>query len=479
MGAASTYARHDAVAHGWIGMALAMLALALGCGYALALGEMAGLYVGLSLVFAVAVLFDFRVGAVLLVLMLPVSASALFPHGLLRINGLNPLNMMMLATLASYVIHGRVRHAAGALLPMQVALLYIAPIVVAGMVGVHNMQAMPSFLHEIETISFGTQAEYVIIAMVKPFVIVVASLLIGAAAARSRRPELFIVPLALSALLIGLIQIGFVVAQGVPLATMASPGARSFYEPLGLHANSLGRMHMYAFALLLFIWVEARQPRLKLLLLCALTVVTAALLLTFSRAAIGGAGIIGALFLLWKFNARTLAMSLAGFLVVALLAGDVLYSRMTLGLGEGANTVSAGRIEGLWLPLLPDLLRTPPWGNGLHSIVWSDAMVAGFISPVMHPHNAFIEALLDMGIAGAALLVAFYVKAWKGFRKLSRSDRLTPEMRGLFLGASAAVLAFFVTGLVGSTLRVDSDSAFLWIALGLMYGLRGRTAAAA
>jgi hypothetical protein len=30
------------------------------------------------------------------------------------------------------------------------------------------------------------------------------------------------------------------------------------------------------------------------------------------------------------------------------------------------------------------------------------------------------------------------------------------------------------TGLVGSSLRPESESAYLWIAIGLMYGLRGR-----
>ncbi|MDQ5848090.1 MAG: hypothetical protein M3544_03885, partial [Pseudomonadota bacterium] len=97
---AATSLRYEGVGnHSWVAVAGGMLALALGSGYALALHEMAGLYVALSLICGVAVLLDFRVGAVLLLLMLPTAASSLFPHSLMQITGLNPLNLLLLATL--------------------------------------------------------------------------------------------------------------------------------------------------------------------------------------------------------------------------------------------------------------------------------------------------------------------------------------------------------------------------------------------
>jgi hypothetical protein len=63
---------------------------------------------------------------------------------------------------------------------------------------------------------------------------------------------------------------------------------------------------------------------------------------------------------------------------------------------------------------------------------------------------------------------------WKGFRALGSNAWLTPELRSLFQGATAALAVFLVTGLTGSSLRPEPESAFLWIAIGLMYGLRGR-----
>jgi O-antigen ligase len=110
----------------------------------------------------------------------------------------------------------------------------------------------------------------------------------------------------------------------------------------------------------------------------------------------------------------------------------------------------------------------------LRSILWSFPMVNDAMTRTGHPHNAYLEALLDMGIVGLALLMAYYVHVWKGFRTLGSSTSLNGELRGLFQGATAGLVAFFVTCLVGSSLRPESESAYLWIAIGLMYGVLGR-----
>ncbi len=474
MTASSVQLRYDgAGSHAWIGVGMAMFALALGCGYTLAMGEMVGLYVAMSLIGAVAVLFDFRGGAVLMLVMLPVSASALFPHGMFGITGLNPLNLVLLATLCAFAIHGGLQHVR-MLLPKPLIWLLIAPMVAAGLIGMDNVRLIPSIIYELDAVTYYTGLQYLLVTVVKPMVMVVVALMIGAAAARSEKPQRFIIAIALAAWIIALVQLVFVISQGVPIAEMATPGARSFYEPIGIHANSLGRVHMYALALLLFAWAETRRPGMRLFLVLTLGVVSLALVLTFSRAAIGGAGFVAALFLLWKFNARSAALALIGLMLTAILAGDVLYARITLGMGESADAVTAGRIEGIWLPLLPEIAKSPLWGNGMSSVLWSFPMQMGIMTPVGHAHNAFLETLLDMGIIGLALVLAYYVHVWRGFKALGRNDRLSPELRGFFQGATAALAAFFFTGLVGSALTPHPDSAYLWIAIGLMYGVLAR-----
>jgi len=403
------------------------------------------------------------------------SPSELFPRTLMQVPGLNPLNLLVVATVGSYVISGRARQA-GPTLRQPVLWLYVLPICIAAFIGMPHVQEIPALVTPggSTIMQFANERQYVIVTLVKPIVIVAIALMIGAAAARSRKPEGFIVALAVSAWIIALIQLGFILLMGVPLADMATPDARNFYAPMGMHANTLGRMHLSVLALLLFVWADCRQPRMRLFLMLTIAVVAMALLLTFSRAAIGAAGLVGILFLVWKFNFRSASLALLGLAFIAVLAGAAVWTRVTVGFGEGANAVSAGRIEGIWLPLLPELWRSPLWGNGLNSVLWSFPMQTGSMLPVGHPHSAYLEALLDMGFLGAALLLAYFAHVWRGFRALGRDAALSPEMRAFFQGATACLCAFLFTCLVGGSFRPEPEAAYLWIAIGLMYGMLAR-----
>jgi O-antigen ligase len=138
------------------------------------------------------------------------------------------------------------------------------------------------------------------------------------------------------------------------------------------------------------------------------------------------------------------------------------------------DDVSAGRVEGLWTPLLPEIWKSPVWGNGIGSILWSQPMVTEVIDPALHPHNAYLEAILDLGFLGLAALMMFYWTVWKGFRNLGSHAFLSPELRGFFQGAAAGLLGFFLTGWAGSTLMPRYEWVFLWVAIGMMYGMLAR-----
>jgi len=47
-------------------------------------------------------------------------------------------------------------------------------------------------------------------------------------------------------------------------------------------------------------------------------------------------------------------------------------------------------------------------------------------------------------------------------------------MRGFYQGVVAGLLCFIVTGFAGSSLRPTPEFAFLWIAIGMMYGQLAR-----
>ncbi len=200
-------------------------------------------------------------------------------------------------------------------------------------------------------------------------------------------------------------------------------------------------------------------------------VVCIALLLTFSRAAIISLVIISAIYLLSRRNVKTFFTAALGIPAALFLMPGAIWYRLGMGVDEGAAGMSAGRVTDIWEPLLPQLIDKPFFGHGLQSVLWAPAMRMDEMFAVTHPHSAFLGALLDFGIIGALLLIAFWFTVWKGFRNLSKDQELTPHERGFFEGSAASLVAFVAAGFVGSSLTPVPEQAFLWLAVGMMFGV--------
>jgi len=458
------------------GLALGVVGLGLfgvACGLGLALGEIQALVAALTVLACFAVLADFRFGAVLILIMMPVEGSYLFPHSVFGVTGLNPLNLVLAATLASFIVRG---HGFRRFLPKQLGWLFIAPIIVAGLIGSRHADEVYPYFYEVEIIHFTDALGYLRDVMLKPLLMVLSALMIAQAVMRSKKTENFLVPFVIAVWLMSVMAIGFVVAEGVSLGSLALSSSRTFFSALGMHANDLGRLYAVAYALLLFTWGETKDVRLKTVLVVTMGVLTLALLLTFSRGAFVGWVMVNVLFLVWKFNARTLALAFLAIGIAALFMPGPVIGRMSMGLvgGGDVNEFSAGRVEEIWLPLLPELFKSPIWGNGLDATMWAKALWAEMMLPVTHPHNAYIQAILDMGLLGMGLLLAYYWHVYRMARDLGSNANLSPTMRGFYQGAVAGLLCFLITGFAGSSLRPTSEFAFLWIAIGMMYGEQGR-----
>ena len=441
-------------------------------GSAVAVAELNAVYLCVSLIGCVFILLDFRIGVVLLILLTPISRSVVFPHAMLGITGLNPANLLLLGTLGSCLLAGLSDGSIRRLMPRPLLWLYIVPILVASALGSSHVRDIAPAYYVYDPLLFDDAAGYIRDRVVKPLQLVVFALLVGAAVARSEKPEKFLVPTLISIWVTCPMFIGLVFLSGVGLDALAST-SRGVLTMLGQNPNELGPLYAFAYALLLFTWAESKEPGLRLVLLASMGMLVVALTLTFSRAAYAGFIVVNALFLLRHRHAKTLILlGLLAAVALLLLPGAV-YNRVTLGFGEGLDTISAGRINSIWLPLLPDVLRSPIYGNGLGSIIWSEAMHAAGAS-TGQAHNAYLETVLDMGIAGLVLLCAYFVHVWKGFRALSVDPAVSPTLRGFYQGAAAGLACFLVTGITGGFLTPADYQVFLWLAIGMMYGQRAR-----
>jgi len=428
-----------------------------------------------ALVVTVFTVRDFRVGVLVMIFIMPVSSSYIFPRSMFGITGLNPLNLLLIGTFTSYLLLAMPDGSIRRFMPLWIVPVYILPIVLAGLNGMGNVDLIPSVFFMTESIDFKNWVGYLRDDVLKPLIVIMYALLVGAAYSRSREPEKFLTASIVSMWIMALLAIMFFLNSGLKFGQLASEYARAFFSPLGMHANDLGRLYATAFGIVLFAWDTTKKPLLKTMLFFTIGIICIALFLTFSRAAIISLVIIGAIYLLSRRrNVKIMLAAVCGIPIALLLMPGAIWYRLGMGVESGAAGMSAGRVSDIWEPLLPQLFDKPFFGHGLQSVLWAPAMRMGEMFEVTHPHSAYLGALIDFGVVGALLLIAFWFTIWKGFRRLAKDPELKPHQRGFFEGAAASLVAFMAAGFVGSSLTPVPEQAFLWLAVGMMFGVHAR-----
>src|SRR5205085_7281919 len=277
--------------------------------------------------------------------------------------------------------------------------------------------------------------------LMKPMLFVIYALLVSVAVQRSEKPERFITPVVISVWIMACVVLVFTAMAGVSLSDLAGEYSRQFFSALGMHANDLGRLYAVAYALLLFVWDRTTHIGVKTMMLFAMGVVVLALLRTFSRGAFLGFILVNIMYLVRRGSARTLLAAALLLPIALVFMPGAVVDRVICGFDGGAEAVSNGRVDEIWMPVIPELFKSPIWGNGLGAIMWSAPMQAGALPSVAHPHNAYLEVILDLGFAGLLVILAFWVKSFRDFRRLAHDQRLTPEPLGFSEGASARLLS--------------------------------------
>jgi O-antigen ligase len=461
-------------------IAIALAVAAVASGAAIAVGDVSAAVLCIAVLAGVFVLMDYRVGVFLMIVLMPVEPSTLFPHEMFGVTGFNPINMLIGATVGSLAIRHGGRRMQTPFVPRPLLWLYIVPFVIAGWMGSGHVGDIPEYLIPLHQFAFTDAAGYIRDVVVKPLFLVLFALLVARAVADSERPERFITPMLMSVWVMGLLALGSFLASNVSFLSLASRvTAGEVLGVSGLHANDLGRLYAIAYALMLFPWAATSDHRLKFALTVTMGVVVLALTSTFSRGAFFSFFVVNILFLFSRRSALAFIFAILFLALVIPLLPGALVGRLSEGMsGGGGADITTGRIDSIWLPLLPEVWKSPLIGNGLSYTLWSDAMREMRMLIVAHPHNAFLALLLDMGLVGLITVCTYLVLVWRGFRRLARDTSLSPEMRGLFQGAAAGLLAFATAGFAGSSLTPAPEQAYLWLAIGLMYGMLARKAKA-
>ena len=148
---------------------------------------------------------------------------------------------------------------------------------------------------------------------------------------------------------------------------------------------------------------------------------------------------------------------------LVLIAGDLVSDKRT-----ATRFYSAAEAIAPLGQLRPRLAAVAVPGNHDH---WRDM---ASIRHELERRNVVVLANQARRFGPLALLLAYYWHVWRGFRALGSNAYLSPEMRALFQGGAAALVVLLVTGWTGSSLRPEIEFGYLWIAIGMMYGMLAR-----
>lgn len=468
----------------WIKKALPIVAVLffaglMGAATGLGLGILIALLVVMVAVGAL-MLRDYRVGVVALILIMPVSNTYLFPRQLFGITGFSPENLILLGTAGVYFL----KHLFSQEGPLKVSSkffwFYVLPLLLAGLWGATHVQNIfPGYLID-NQIKYSTPAPYLRDVVLKPLFFLLYGYLVAAAARDSKRPELLLAPFVCSILVMVLVVFYGAFSSGLGLAGLADSTNRQALNVVGMHANELGPMLVTGVVLVMFAQMGLKSSLARASCWVVMGVAAVAVMLTFSRAAFLGLIIAGGFYFFGAKNGvRLLAGALLISLVAMLLPQEVIH-RVTEGIQPGAADVqsmgktdklTAGRVAGIWIPVMNDIAQSPLVGKGMMSMLWSQASWAG-LTPhlITHPHNAYLRLVMDMGVLGALAVLVGIFMLWQKFRGLSARDDLPEWVKAGARGGALMMVVYAIFCVTGSSWMPVPMQILVWGGVGLVLG---------
>jgi O-antigen ligase len=450
---------------------LFVLSVVLGFLSAVVNGDLVAL-VSISFLPLIASLLNFRIGLVVLVMILPFQHTPLLP----QFAGFNLINYFSIATLVSVGIHSNDETAITPRIPSKFISAYLLPVTIGALIGCGSIHLVPQQIIMAGNIYYSSVSAYLIGFVVKPFLLFLCTWLIAYWCVNSKKPERLIGLLIGSMVTPALAVTIFSLFGSVSISDLANERSREVLGALGMHANEFGLLFGTDFCICLFLLPEIDSVKWKAYAVLTMTIVSTAMLLTFSRGAyvIAIIGIIG--FLASRPRGRWVPIVLTSVALLVMFAPDVFVSRLGVGLSDvriddwnaskSDDKFTAGRLW-LWHAVIPDVVANPVFGSGIGAMAWSRAVIQDGIGQI-HPHNLFVRVILDLGIVGFALIAWCMYSLFRNLGRVASAAVVPKQFRALSKGTGFALIGTLIAGWANGKYIPDPELTTLCLAVGLL-----------
>lgn len=354
-------------------------------------------------------------------------------------------------------------------------LLYLAVVVLEAVNGAQYTTQTPGYMKALAVVKDTTVGAYLRVSLLIPMLIVGAALVAAVLNANTTNVRWILAPTLGAAFILSCIVILFVIQGRISVSEMATLEARKYLSGTGMHANEIGLTMNMALAIAVSVAFCVRGWGARLAMICLTLMLLGTTFVTFSRGAFAGLATTLVYFILtWGGKKKMLLPLLVLAGSIMFLTPESMIKRSSYEASAGnLDDVSTGRVDEIWKPLIPDVLKSPLIGKGHGSLLWSDAAKDQTMLPVGHPHSAYLAALLDLGVIGTAIVLLFLGHVWRTLWSLRRRAR-SPLASAYFYGASACVPILLIQGLTDDSFMPRYTHAFLWIAYGAALGWLSR-----
>jgi O-antigen ligase len=275
------------------------------------------------------------------------------------------------------------------------------------------------------------------------------------------------------------------VIKHMPLSSAMASGAdlsrranKVLAKSVGYHRVNLSMMFSGASWAMLTTLTLVRTRRSQLLIIAAAATIALGQALTGGRAGYVTWGLLGLMICLLRWRKFLPVIPLTVLAVMIFL--PAVRERMLQGFGQGqgpiqtqtdAYEVTSGRTIA-WSYVIPKIYASPLVGYGRQAMIRvglyqkiMDDYDGGETFP--HPHNAYLELLLDNGLIGFVIIIPIYVIFFLlSYRVLrDRTDPICAAVGGVCFSLVSALL---IAAMGSQSFYPREGSVGMWCAIGLM-----------
>lgn len=407
-------------------------------------------------------------GLKLLVLFAPLSRLDFMPHALEGVRGLTPFNALFVLAGLSYVVSCALRREK-LLKPfgMEWPMLVFAGFLLVSTLRSADEVSSVVVNVGIETSGIGFFRDTVL----RGWQYLLLALLIGFESRSRADAHRFLEIFAVSAVVYGAVFLVAFFEEWFRLGAI-DVARRSVGKVLNLNINKISSVYAFPLAVGLALYgaYPARSGR-RWFWLGVAAVSLFVIVFTVSRSGYAGAAFILAAFMWNRSRPAAVLLPVLVLLLPVWVIGPI-FDRIATQLESGnADVILTGRLSNVWLPLLPEVSEHPFLGQGRLAILFSTAAKTGILWRGLNDaHSAYLELLLDGGIVGLALVLAFYWALFRAARRVARSSG-DGVARRFAHGYSLGLVAYAISSLTGLSFYPSDGNVFIWALLGVLFAV--------